>query len=131
MNFLLRVGFAAGIVGFGQLWQIFKGQILMSKSYTVKVIDKLEGQTILECPVEEQDKAFEYAKQMEELGLDVKIDSPSVPESLARVLGAREQEIQNLRHEIDKEIDSHSPDTCQDPKEQNAQSGEAVSSTLH
>ena len=84
----------------------------MSKFYTVKVIDKLEGQLLYECPVEEQDKAFEYAKQMEELGIEVEINSPSVPESLAQTLGAPEEDLQNLRKEILEEINSHNSGCC-------------------
>lgn len=73
---------------------------------TVKVLDE-QDQILFECAVEEADKAWDYARQMEEIGIAVKLVSPSLPESLAKILGGNESELEKLRHELDEEIDSH------------------------
>tara|TARA_R110000868_G_scaffold16687_5_gene74183 strand:- start:1908 stop:2177 length:270 start_codon:yes stop_codon:yes gene_type:complete len=73
---------------------------------TVKVLDEQE-QILFECPMEQADRAWEYARQMDEMGIAVKISAPSLPESLAKVLGSGEEELANLRFELDQEIDSH------------------------
>ena len=78
----------------------------------VKVVDS-EGQVLFECSVENIAKAYDYSLEMEKLGIDVRINAPSLPETLAQSLGTSDKNKQNLRDEIFKEIDSHnSPECC-------------------
>lgn len=73
---------------------------------TVKVLDE-QDQILFECSLEEAEKAWAYARQMEDYGVDVRISAPSLPESLAKVLGGSDEELAKLRHELTEEIDSH------------------------
>tara|TARA_R110000868_G_scaffold117600_2_gene312192 strand:- start:1186 stop:1455 length:270 start_codon:yes stop_codon:yes gene_type:complete len=73
---------------------------------TVKVLDE-QQQILFECPIDQADRAWEYARQMDEMGIAVKISAPSLPESLAKVLGSDEEELTKLRFELDEELDSH------------------------
>jgi len=73
----------------------------------IKVIEVMSGEVLQSFSLSQQDDAYTYATQMEQLGLDVKITSPSLPETLAISLGKKNQDIQNLREEIEQEIDSH------------------------
>lgn len=73
---------------------------------TVKVLDE-QNQILFECELDQAEQAWAYAKQMEEYGISVRLSSPSLPESLAKVLGGSEEELANLRHELEDEIDSH------------------------
>ncbi len=73
----------------------------------VKVIDILSEETLFQCEINEIEKAYAYAEQMEEIGLDIKITAPSAPETLARSLGASEENIHHLVDEIHQEIKDH------------------------
>ena len=81
----------------------------MSKA---KVIEKNSGETLFECSVDDIDKAYQYALEMEEIGLDIEVVSPSAPETLAKVLGASDQELQKLQTVLKEEIEDHEPDSC-------------------
>ena len=76
------------------------------KKSKVMVMDS-EGQSLFECSLKDREKAFEYARQMEELGIEVSIFEPSLPETLATSLGMKEEEVDQFRKTIDDEIDSH------------------------
>lgn len=84
---------------------------------TVKVVDE-QDQVLFECSTGEAEKAWTYARQMEELGIEVRLVSPSLPETLAKVLGGTDEELATLRHELDEEIDSHIG-CCNDHKNHN------------
>jgi len=73
----------------------------------VKVIEQSSQEVLFECEIHEMEKAYNYAEQMEEMGLDIKIVSPSAPETLARALGSSEEQIAGLKKQIDSEIESH------------------------
>lgn len=87
-----------------------------SRKNLVQVLDT-EGQILFSCPVEEEEKAFEYARQMEELGIEVKLSSPSVSETLIQSLGASEEDTQKLREEIIHEIEEHDTGCCNEKPE--------------
>jgi hypothetical protein len=73
----------------------------------VKVIEQSSQEVLFECEIHEMERAYNYAEQMEEIGLDVKIEAPSAPETLARSLGSSEETISSLKAEIQKEIEDH------------------------
>jgi uncharacterized cupredoxin-like copper-binding protein len=73
----------------------------------IKVIEVNSGELLKEFAIEEQDEAYQYATQMEQMGLDVKVQSPSLPETLADSLGSNKEEIEEMGREIEDEISSH------------------------
>ena len=76
-------------------------------SNKVKIID-LSTETILyEYSIEDNDKAFHKANELENMGLNVKILTPTSIETLGVALGADHQSLKNVSQEIEKEIDSH------------------------
>ena len=77
----------------------------------VKVIDKLSGEVLFGCSMEDRDKAYEFAAQMEAAGLDIEIISQSLNETLGRSLGMKEDDIELLNQTMEEEIDSHN-DCC-------------------
>lgn len=87
-----------------------RGEMFKMKN-TMRVIDS-ENQTLFECPIEDQEKAFSYAKQMEELGIEVKIVSPSLPQTLVNSLGMSEENQKIFDESIDHEIDDHEGGCC-------------------
>ena len=75
----------------------------MNTGNVIKVIDKLSQETMSTFSLDDAEKAYEFAKQMEEVGFDVELKSPTVIESLKETLGLNKKQISELddfRHDI-------------------------------
>ncbi len=72
-----------------------------------RVIEVTSEEILFSCEMSEIDKAYDYAKEMEDLGLEVKVISPNVNETLAQSLGATEQEWQDYKQSMEQEMDDH------------------------
>lgn len=83
-------------------------------SSRIKVREKQSREVLFECEVSEENKAYAYAKDMEEMGIDVDVEIPSVSETLISVLGANESDVDALKVMMDEEIDSHNDVSCND-----------------
>ena len=78
-----------------------------------RVIEKLSEQVLCEFNLNQMDKAFAYAKQMEDMGLDVIIDAPDVNKTLAKSLGATEQQWAQYQKSMQEEMDDHDCVGCE------------------
>ncbi len=72
----------------------------------VRVIDQTE-QELFRCPMDQRDKAFQFAKQMESLGVEVSIQEPSSIETLATSLGVNSKGREKIKEAINHEIKEH------------------------
>lgn len=54
---------------------------------TVKVIDQLSSKILFECSISQIASAYEYAANMERIGLGVTILAPTITETLCESLG--------------------------------------------
>lgn len=81
-------------------------------SRRIKVIEINSKEVLFECDVDDEDKAYAYAKDMEDMGIEVEINSPSLPETLVSTLGANQEDIEALKKMMNEEIESHSETTC-------------------
>lgn len=79
----------------------------MSEHKHVKVIDKNTNTVLYSCSIEEIDTAYDYAKKMEDLDIDVEVISPGSAMSLALNLGATPKEIEALQGILEDEIEDH------------------------
>lgn len=88
----------------------------MSILSKVRVIEEQSDTILFECEMKDIEKAYQYAVELEGMGIDVKIQAPSLPESLGESLGVSSFELNRLKIEIQDEIDSHgqacSSDSC-------------------
>jgi hypothetical protein len=82
---------------------------------TVKVVEKETQQLLFECPIDQQEKAYQYAGQMEEMGLDVEIQAPTIHETLSSSLGQDEESVQQLKQSIQEELEDHDSSCCVGP----------------
>lgn len=73
----------------------------------INIVDKQSGTILSSFSMDNSDKAHDYATEMEEMGVDVEIHAPSLPESLISELGASSQDVETLRQELDEEIEGH------------------------
>lgn len=81
----------------------------MSDQKPIHLYDQSE-QLLASYTLEEREKAFNYAAELEEMGIEVTIKEPSLPETLINSLGATSTDRATLQKEIDEEIDSHGSD---------------------
>jgi hypothetical protein len=54
--------------------------------------------------------AYAKALEFENLGIEVKVLSPSAPESVARMMGASSEDLDILKEILAQEVDSHEED---------------------
>jgi pyrimidine deaminase RibD-like protein len=78
----------------------------------IRVLDQQTGQTLFESNIEESEKAYEFAAQMEEMGLDVVMDIPTLSETLSQSLGLNHAEQMAYQKSIEEEIDQHDGSCC-------------------
>lgn len=69
-------------------------------------------QVLFECSVEESEKAYQFAAEMEDMGLDIEVVSPTLSETLSTSLGRTKEEFEVYKNSMDEEIDSHEGSCC-------------------
>ena len=79
----------------------------MGQSTLVIIKDKLSGETLFSCSIEQLDEAYHQAKNFEEMGLDIEIESPSITETLANSLGKTGKELKKYRDSVNHELEDH------------------------
>lgn len=72
----------------------------------IQVIDS-QMQILKEFSFEQLSDAYTYAEEMENLGIEISVIAPSLPETLLNSLGAKKGDTDKLRSEIEKELTSH------------------------
>lgn len=78
----------------------------------IRVIDQQTEQTLFECSVQESEKAYQFAAQMEELGLDVKVLAPTLGDTLSQSLGLSREQQQAYHDSLEEEMDQHEGSCC-------------------
>jgi hypothetical protein len=80
---------------------------------TIDIIDTTTGSLIKSYSLEESEKAYQEAANLEELGLSVTVKHPGAAVSLVQSLGASNLAIEELKEEMNEEMESHDePDSC-------------------
>ena len=94
----------------------------VEKPMKIKIYEFNTNELLASFPLEKSEQAYAFAKQMEEIGVDVRMEQPSVNHSLGHSLGMSDEELENLSLAIDEEIASHNtccPETLEASKESN------------
>jgi aspartate ammonia-lyase len=81
----------------------------------VRVIDQGSQQVLFECEVILAEEAYVKAAEYEALGLDIKVDHPSVNQTLATSLGVEGTAMEALQESLAEEIEGHES-CCYDEK---------------
>lgn len=89
-----------------------------NKNHKILLVDK-EGQELASYPFSKREEAFAYAEKLEDMGIEVHLKEPSLPESLILSLGAGPKETDQLKEEIDQEINDHGPNCCNTSQQSN------------
>ncbi len=79
----------------------------MNNKAMAKVVERGSGNVLFECPMAQMEEAYAYAVNMEEMEIEVDIQTPSLPESLAMELGADQEDLMGLNGELNHEMQEH------------------------
>jgi hypothetical protein len=79
----------------------------MGQNMLVTIKDKISGNILFSCTIDQLDEAYHQAKHFEEMGLDIEIDSPSITETLASSLGKTGKELKDFRNSVNHELEDH------------------------
>lgn len=75
------------------------------------MIDVHSAQVLFECPVQDADRAYVVAADYEAMGLEVKVEHPTVNQTLADSLGVSGAPLEDFEQSLDDELDDH-PGSC-------------------
>ena len=91
----------------------------MEKSKSkILVVDKQSRQTLFECGIDDADKAYHYAGEMEEMGLDVEVLNPTLAQTLSNSLGLSAAQVQEYEASMEEEMEEHEGSCCfEDPSD--------------
>jgi hypothetical protein len=78
----------------------------------IVVRDRQSSQVLYECSLGQAEKAYNYAAEMEKLGLDVEVISPTLSETLSSSLGLSQQQLQEYKQSVEDEMESHDGSCC-------------------
>lgn len=78
----------------------------------VQVLDAQTEQVLFECSMEESEKAYQFAAEMEEMGLDLKVVAPTLADTLSESLGLSPEQQQAYKESMEEEMDEHEDSCC-------------------
>ena len=78
----------------------------------IKVLDVQSGQILFECSLDEEEKAYRFAAEMEGMGLDIKVVNPTLAQTLTTSLGLSSTEVAAYEASMQEEIEEHDGSCC-------------------
>ncbi len=86
----------------------------------IQVRDVLTEQVLFECALNESEKAYTHAAELEEMGLDVKVVDPTLSETLTASLGLSVEEVKKYEDSLTHEMESHEGSCCFEDSQESA-----------
>ena len=83
----------------------------------IQVRDIQTQQVLFECAIAEADKAYQFAAEMEEMGLDIEVITPSLGDTLSASLGLTKEQHQVYVDSLEAEMNDHDGSCCFTPGE--------------
>ncbi|WPU64629.1 hypothetical protein [Peredibacter starrii] len=78
----------------------------------ILVRDVQTQQVLFECAITESEKAYQFAAEMEEMGLDIEVVVPTLGETLSNSLGLSREDLEKYKESLEEEMDSHEGSCC-------------------
>ena len=85
----------------------------------VKVIAAETDEVLFETDIENIENAYEYAAQMDEIGIAVRLVAPTIADTLSTSLGLTVEENEKLQTSIIQELEDHDGSCCAKPFDPN------------
>lgn len=76
------------------------------------VKDVQTEQILFECELNESEKAYQFAAQMEQMGLDIKVVAPTLGETLSNSLGLTREQQEEYKESMEHEMETHDGSCC-------------------
>lgn len=83
----------------------------------IRVLDTDSSQVLFECSMQESEKAYQFAGEMEKLGLSVKVQHPTLSQTLSGSLGLSREEMAQYEASMEEEIEHHEGSCCFEDEE--------------
>lgn len=78
----------------------------------IRVVDSESRQVLFECGIGESEKAYQFAAQMEEMGLSVDVLNPTLSETLTDSLGLSQEDRRKYEESLHEELEDHEGSCC-------------------
>lgn len=83
----------------------------------IQVVDSDSRQVLFECPVDEAEKAYNYAADLENMGLSIEVLNPTLSQTLSHSLGLGPEAHAEFEQSMEEEIEHHEGSCCfKDPE---------------
>ena len=84
----------------------------------ILVRDVVTQQVLFDCALSDSEKAWQFAAEMEEMGLDVEVVAPTLSETLSHSLGLSRTQLEEYKKSLDEEMEAHEGSCCfKDPED--------------
>lgn len=83
---------------------------MVKEKLKIRVLEQNSGTTLQEFDLDQVDQAYALAASLEEMGLDVHIEKPTLSDTLSHSLGLSEEEIKAYKDSLTEEIEEHDGD---------------------
>lgn len=85
----------------------------MKKEMTkIQVVETEDHQVLFECAVHESEKAYSFAAEMDNMGISVKVISPTLSQTLSDSLGLSREELARYEASMEEEMEHHEGSCC-------------------
>lgn len=78
----------------------------------IQVLDIQTEQVLFECEIDQAEKAYAFAAEMEEMGLDIKVVNPTLADTLSSSLGLTGRALADYRESVEDEMEDHDGSCC-------------------
>jgi hypothetical protein len=78
----------------------------------ILVRDVQTKQVLFEGDLADSERAYQFAAEMEEMGLDIEVVSPTLGETLSSSLGLTREEQAAYKNSLEEEMESHEGSCC-------------------
>lgn len=78
----------------------------------IRVLDQQTDQVLFECSMEDGEKAYQFAAEMEEMGLDLRVEVPTLSETLSDSLGLSGEQKAAYKASMEEEMEDHDGGSC-------------------
>lgn len=78
----------------------------------IRVRDVQTQQVLFECALTESEKAYQFAAEMEEMGLDIEVVAPTLGQTLSTSLGLSREQQQEYQESLEEEMEHHDGSCC-------------------
>jgi tRNA A-37 threonylcarbamoyl transferase component Bud32 len=84
----------------------------------ILVRDVQTQQVLFECSIDQAETAGKFAAEMEEMGLDIEVITPTLTDTLSSSLGLSREALEEYKQSMEEEMEDHEGSCCfKDPSD--------------